>query len=111
MRWQTAKVVDLLKAPGWKLNVSSPGGDYDTDVINVTSRGGKGSLDICGFDPEHTCKNPSDAEVSMVEVTDGEDSCGGLNSKDPILCVTYGQVCFRLRQHGFKVVPNMNNYF
>jgi len=47
----------------------------------------------------------------MVEVSDGKDSSGGLNSPDTEFCAMYAHAVSKLRQAGFIVVPCMKDYF
>jgi len=52
-----------------------------------------------------------DAEIEMVEVTDGRDSRGGFNSDGENIYVGYGLAVMALRRAAFGVVPNMEDYF
>ena len=112
MRWNTNEVFELLRSSDWDIEVGSKGGDYDTDNIYITPHGCEDeNLTVLGFDTSKVCGTPSDADVSMVKVSDGLDSAGGLNSADSKMAHAYADVCARLRQHGFTVVPNMRDYF
>jgi len=89
-----------------------PGGDYDTVRLQITRKGrGGDTLFIAGFNDGKSPLEPKDdVDVPMVEVSDGNDSAGGLNSDDEKTGILYGQVCARLRKLGFEVVPKMDPY-
>jgi len=113
--WKTKDVVELLKPLAAKVEVSEPGGDVDTENLILTAKGAKrdNHLWVCGFrtadrDP---VKDPADTDVENVEVKDGQDSRGGLNTDDEATCVMYGRVCSTLRKKGFSVVPTLDDYF
>ena len=121
MRWKTPEVKDIIEAalaaeefkavPVVKSN--EIGGDHDTEGLRVNW--GDERLWICGFHCTNTNydsgNKPEDMEIEMVEVSDGKDSRGGLNSSDPDVCKGYGVICGALRQAGFSVCPCMKDYF
>ena len=121
-RWKTDEVKDLIQMAlaaedfkTWlKINVEQPGGDHDTEGIQVTWECGD-TLFICGFHCTNTHydsgNTEKDMEIEMVEVSDGKDSRGGLNSSDPDVCKGYGVICAAFRQAGFSVCPCMKDYF
>jgi len=125
MRWKTQEVKDLiekaLEIAAFKdcvaVRVNDIGGDHDTECIQVTwgKPEKRDSLFICGFHCTNTNydegNSPEDMEIEMVEMTDGKDSRGGLNSSDPNLCMGYGIIMAALRQAGFSVCPQMKDYF
>jgi hypothetical protein len=90
------------------------GGDHDTEGVQIVWGDGN-ALWICGFHCTNTNfdpgNSPEDMEIEMVEVSDGKDSRGGLNSSDPDVCKGYGVICGALRQFGFSVCPCMKDYF
>lgn len=47
--WNTQNIVDLIKSkhPTFNISVSGPGGDVDTDNIEVSANGGEAI--ICGY--------------------------------------------------------------
>lgn len=108
-KWVTDDVKFLLMGLTGvdQIDIEPPGGDHDTEVLVVRVAGGDGALWIRGFNVEVQ----SQAMVEMVEVQDGLDSRGGLNSHDMTVCEVYGRVCATLRQAGFTVVSSMNDYF
>jgi len=122
MRWKTPEVKEIIERaiateefktlPDVKVN--EPGGDHDTENIQVVWGDGN-ALFICGFHCENTHydsgNTENDMEIEMVEVTDGKDSRGGLNSSDLDVCKGYGVICGALRQAGFSVCPCMKDYF
>jgi hypothetical protein len=121
MQWNTQQVKTLieealadLKTKPERIMVGECGGDYDSEGIQIDF-GNYEFLNVCGFHTGHTNmengNSPSDMEVEMVEVSDGQDSRGGLNSDHEPLCIAYGIVCSTLRKHGFSVVPQLKDYF
>jgi len=121
VKWKTSEVKELLEAalgdkleppdgPRGVAEVQGPGGDVDTERL-ILHFGDEGALWVSGFVPVGSIGDPSDAEVEMVEVTDGCDSRGGLNSDGMNICLGYGIVCSVLRRAGFLVVASMNDYF
>lgn len=112
MRWETDKIVELLGSADWGVEVHPAGGDYDTEGVLVTPHGTEDEhLFICGFRTEAPLPVKSDADIEMVEVSDGQDSRGGCSSQDERLTRAYGIVCAKLRQAGYQVVPSMDDYF
>jgi hypothetical protein len=108
---KTEEVVTLLSDPKWGIETDSPGGDYDTTNLILTPRNSEESLFICGFSPNRNNPDKDDWANKLVEVGDGQDSRGGLNSSDASLAHAYAEVCTRLRKAGFEVVPKMDVYF
>jgi hypothetical protein len=116
MRWKTDEVVALLEDPRYKITTTNPGGDVDTTKILMLLKDAEGdypeTLFISGFvTGMGWVTNPDDWDVEMVEVSDGKDSSGGLNSPDTEFCAMYAHAVSKLRQAGFIVVPCMKDYF
>lgn len=112
MKWNTKRVSVLLSTLGYKVEESPPGGDYDTTIITLECpQTPEETLYIRGFRPGKPLVNPDDTEIEMVEVEDGGDSRGGLNSENTEFCVMYAKVVSLLRQAGYSVVPSMDDYF
>ena len=115
VKWNTDAIIKLLTDARWNLEVTGAGGDCDTECIILRIDGYKVADDmlyISGFTTD--CKgipNTKDCEIESIEVSDGKDSQGGLNSSDENLGVAYGVVCSRLRKAGFSVVSCMKDYF
>ena len=111
MKWNTEEIVKLLTHPDWKISTTEPGGDVDTTNLIVDT--GNDRLFICGFSTGdyNVSETPYNAEIEMIEVSDGRDSRGGLNSSDEATCIAYGIICSRLRKAGFSVVPRLKDYF
>ena len=116
MRWKTSEIKKLLGDDRWVIQILEPGGDCDTEVLYLRANDREDkhtALWICGFTPQKMLyelpgkNSPEDAEVEMVEVTDGQDSAGGLNTSCEETGVMYGIVCSRLRKAGFQVVPSL----
>lgn len=112
MRWKTEEMVKLFEGLGAKVEVSGPGGDCDTDNLILTAPSARDArLYVCGFITDGDITDPSDTDVDMVEVTDGQDSRGGLNTSDGPTALLYAEVCTALRKQKFNVVPQMKDYF
>ena len=111
--WKTNEVLaDLRKIPLVKdVKNTGPGGDVDTDHLRIEVRGSPDPLYVCGFNVDGDPKDQSNSEVEMVELTDGRDSRGGLNSDND----NTGQVWLQVRQYfrskGIEVVDTMDDYF
>ena len=116
-RWKTDKIVKLLEHEDWIVKVETPGGDWDTDNLYIrhTKARRSGALYVFGFvTGEHaplSDTSTTDCDVEMVQVSDGEDSRGGLNSSNEYICHMYAGVVSRLRKKGFDVVPSMKDYY
>lgn len=115
MRWKTDEVLKLLDGL-CDLKTEEPGGDYDTTVILASQGGGHRrpggySLWISGFHPLQEMVNPDDAEIEMIEVSDGGDSRGGCNATEEEDLILHARVVSRLRKAGYLVVPRMKDYF
>lgn len=133
-RWNTEEVKDLLKDERWDIDTTRPGGDYDTTTLILKHKDSplwkeedfgditedtraslighhKHKVFVCGFLAETPMGDPDDHAIDMVEVNDGEDSSGGLNTDDEPTAIMYGVVCSRLRKAGYVVVKQMKDYF
>ncbi len=116
-RWQTKEVVKLLKTISTDgigkvtVTVDGPGGDCDSDNLVVEAKNANVSFGVCGFRTDCDVTTPSDLEVEMVEVTDGGDSQGGLNSHEDVDALLYARVCRTLTDAGFSVVRSLKAYF
>ena len=123
MRWKTAEIREIIEqaltsipAPGLvcQIIVGECGGDYDSETIEVRFDD-REFLHICGFHTQQTNhgggNEPDDMEIEMIEVSDGQDSRGGLNSSHREMGISYGVICTTLRQKGFSVVPQLRDYF
>lgn len=112
--WVTSEMVALLQSPDWKVNVFPPGGDVDTESLGLRAVGAKAgvALSLCGFSSDaDIVTDPKDAWVEMLELSDGEDSSGGLQTDDEPTCIMYAKVISKLRKAGWYVVPCLNDYF
>jgi hypothetical protein len=107
----TEDILFLLADKKWEIETTPPGGDYDTTNLVLSPKDSEESLFICGFAINRNNTDKDDWTGKMVEVNDGHDSRGGLNSSDPSLAHAYAEVCVRLRKAGFEVVTKMEDYF
>jgi hypothetical protein len=114
--WNSSKITqDLKKLLGDDIKGiinDGPGGDVDTDnlclVVNKRKRQWVHAL---GFSQDHDITDPSEATVPYVELTDGQDSSGGLNSDDPKMARVYTTARAYFRRKGFVVVNTIKDYF
>ncbi len=111
--WNTDKIIkDLDKMPLVSSILRDCGGDYDTDNLVIFVKGTKERLFVLGFnDDDFGIHNPSDADVSMIELTDGEDSRGGLNSSEPNTAQAFIAVRQYFIDQDATVVNCMKEYF
>jgi len=117
-RWNTSTVKDdLSKIVGVKKVVNNgPGGDCDSDNLQLKITGTSDCLFVCAFDPGafdpgKGTIDPSDYDLPMVEVSDGQDSRGGLNSDNDTVGEVYLKVRKYFRTQGFEVVGCLKDYF
>jgi hypothetical protein len=110
MRWKTQDILNLFSHLNCQIATDRPGGDYDTTVVTLTPKNGD-SIFVSGFNTETPTTNPDDMDIEMVEVSDGLDSSGGLNSSKMDTCRLYAEAFGTLRNNGFHVVKNMRDYF
>jgi hypothetical protein len=111
--WNTEKIMKDLSdlMPNAKdIQNLGQGGDYDTDNIFIKFHGTKDGLYLCGFNPETLCTTPENAEVDYVEVTDGKDSQGGLNSDNNDVAQAFLEVKKYLRSKKFIVVNTIQDF-
>jgi hypothetical protein len=114
IRWNTDKVVNMLKKSDRDVYVDEPGGDYDTSVVIIHPKQSNEyeNLYIRGFiTGDDAISDWNDVNVEMVEISDGQDSSGGLNSKDPLLIQAYADARIKLAGMGFNIVNSMDEYF
>lgn len=114
-KWNSAQVIgDLKQIPGIKnVTNSGPGGDVDTDNLQIEVSGSTDDLYVCGFitDSNNSIQNPSDCECEMVELSDGLDSRGGLNSEDFRTSQAYIKVRQYFVSKGVQVINQLKDYF
>jgi len=113
-RWRTTDMVRLLTDIRWKVEVFPQGGDVDTTNLSLTAKGAKKDtrLHIRGFVTDGKyITTPDDCGIEMVEVSDGQESRGGLNTACLKTGIMYATVCSTLRQMGYEVVPSLDAYF
>lgn len=114
MLWNTDAIIKLLSNKKIQITKTEAGGDYDSSNLIISPKGATDDDDhlyVCGFITEGNRPDPDNYEIEHVEVTDGKDSRGGLNSSDEQLAHVYADVCTKLRKAGFDVVPCLKNYF
>jgi len=109
-KWQTAKIVETINKLGYKAIVKPVGGDYDTENIYVPIQEAD-ALYVTGFNASVSPNDKSDCEIEFIEVRDGLDSSGGLNSNSEATGIAYGKICAKLRTMGYLVVPSYEHYF
>lgn len=120
MRWKTDEIMDLIYEavrphyPQVSVERTGPGGDWDTANLVIKPDKISDPLYVCGFrsgvEPALTETEWDDGEVEMIELKDGLDSRGGLNSGDIETSVAYAVISSALRRKGWSVVPQMKDY-
>jgi len=111
--WKTDSIISDLKTLHpliIDVENTGPDGGSDTDNILVTVKG-DGHFYVCGFDEEDDIVDTSFAEVELVQVSDGEDSRGGLNRKDFESAQAYIYIRQYFINKGFEVVNTIDDYF
>lgn len=113
--WDTNQLLfELAQLPGVKSVVSSdPGGDYDTCRLIVSVKGVRDyNFFISGYaSTEETIPNPVVADVRWVEITDGEDSRGGLNSTNKKVIRVYGELVEFFATRGAEIINHYDEIF
>jgi hypothetical protein len=112
-KWNTQKVIsDLSKIPTIiDITDDGPGGDVDTDNLIIEIDGANEQLWVCGFDDENDIIDSSDVDVPFIELTDGLDSRGGLNSRNPKVAKVYIDIRQYFLDLGFEVVTTHKAFF
>ena len=117
-RWNTKQIASDISALSLIANVEidTPGGDVDTDNLIVEIDGSDDQLYIAGFSTEPDfCDidwdDKSDIDVELVELSDGMDSRGGLNSSDNNTAQAYIAVRQYFVDQNASVVNTMDDYF
>ena len=80
-------------------------------LLTATGAAPGNHLYLVGFLTTSDVFNPDDTYIEMIELSDGQDSQGGLNTDDPPTAQLYLQVRKLLRDAGHIVVNSMNDYF
>ena len=113
MKWNSQEIVKDLKGISGVLNVEihDAGGDVDTENLLIYVEGCEDILYACGFDVENDPADQSNCDCEFVEVQDGKDSRGGLNSDNISLGIAYVHVRKYFMDKGFNVVATMDGYF
>jgi hypothetical protein len=114
-RWNTAKILDDLKKIPGVVSVTNrgPGGDCDSDNLEIKVSGTTDQLFVCAFTTDYRAdqREGADDDFPMVEVSDGKDSRGGLNSANEALGIVYVKVRIYFLKKKFDVVPSLSAYF
>jgi hypothetical protein len=114
-RWKSSEVEAFMRTlPGVKSIVNTgPGGDVDTDNIQIEFEDSNDHLIVRGFNPDmnYSYTDTSDAMVDYVEVSDGQQSSGGLSSFNQTTGDAYVAIRRFFGLKGFFVVESLDNYF
>jgi len=112
-KWVGKDIAKLLKGPDLTVILESePGGDFDTCPITVGVNGTDDNLFVSGFiTGDEVISDWYDVDVEMVELSDGLDSRGGLNSRNPKTIQAYADIRIKLAKEGFEIVDKMEDYF
>jgi hypothetical protein len=111
-RWNTKVLKEVIeKMPGTeKVTVQQQYSEYCTDALRIKPKGSKEAIFMFGFCVKREPK-PTDDEVEMVEMADGTDSRGGLQSSCPKLGHLFVDIKVMMKRMGFEVVDQMKDYF
>lgn len=112
--WHTATIVEALRRiPNVsKILVQDPGGDVDSENLVVFIRGSDDKLFVSGFNVEQP--DPVDkgaCDVEYIELTDGQDSRGGLTSRDAKTAMVYTRVRQYFVDNNAEVVDSHKTFF
>lgn len=112
--WHTATIVEALRqiADVKKILVQGPGGDVDTENLVIYMKGTDDRLFVSGFnveEPDPVVKGACDVE--HVELSDGKDYRGGLNSRNATTAMVYTRVRQYFVDKGAHVVDTHKDYF
>jgi len=113
-KWISKDIITKLEDTNLVVELQKyPGGDYDTCPIIVRIKGRiEPAFFISGFvTTDNPIEKSDNVEVEMVELTDGLDSRGGLNSDDPIIIQLYADIRIKLAELNFSIVNSMEDYF
>ena len=108
--WKTPEIMEkLISIPGASILKSPCGGDVDTSEVIVKRKGY--AVHVAGFVTQGDIVDPDDADVEMVEITDGKDSRGGCNVTTADGMKLYSEVKIIITEAGFLTVDSMDEYF
>lgn len=115
-QWNSQKLKDAFEqiAEVSQVEVTPPGGDVDSENLILSVNGSTDRLFIRGFhttDYDIWQKDTSNVEVEMVELQDGQDCTGGLNSDDANVGLAYIKARQILVDDGAFVVNTLDPYF
>ncbi len=112
-RWNTDQIADDVRMLSFvkSVTIDEPGGDVDTDNLVIEIDGSDDRLFVAGFSCDFEPKNTSDVDVEMIQLTDGMDSRGGLNSSDGNTAQAYVAVRQYFVDQDASVVNRMKDYF
>ena len=114
MRWNSEEIISQLQKLGYAdVSNSGQGGDYDTDHICVKIPDTGQRIFICGFNTDDIpIETPDDYDVELLEITDGLDSLGGLNSRLYKTAKAYIDIRqFFIDKYDIGIVDSMEQYF
>ena len=117
-RWNSKQIKSDLAAIDQvsRVDITGPGGAVDTENLVIYLKGTDQMLWACGFAQDEAFyeipyEEKGDIDVEMVELDDGLDSRGGLNSTDPIVALAYVAVRQYFIDKDVDVVDDMDDYF
>jgi hypothetical protein len=128
MRWKTEEMRKLLRDRRWTIEEDDAGGDADSNGLILRARKATEPMyegdkhpdapKVCLWVSGVLTHGPlfeddvdrDDCEVHAVEVKDGLDSRGGLNTGDEPTSIMYGIVTSRLRKAGWLVINTIRDY-
>jgi len=116
-RWNSEKIMQDLKAIRFVGGIKKhgPGGDVDSDKLEITVKGAADKILICAFvvdPPGFTTSSPGDDDFEMVELMDSSaDSRGGLLSDSDNVGQVWLAIRNYFREQNVEVVDTMDDYF
>lgn len=112
--WKTAELVEAFKKlPGiGYVEVFDYGGDYDTNHIVAGFNEESDLIYVAGYpSTDECCENRDDAVCEWIEISDGKDSRGGLNSRDVNTIMVYAQLRAYFANQNVEIINHYDEIF
>lgn len=115
--WKTDEIVAAIEKMLLVESVKTkpPGGDYDTTNLFITIEDGDASLYVAGYPSVQDCLERHEWDdrenCEFVSITDGQDSRGGLNSRDDNVISVFYSLDKYFRKNHFCVIRHYNEIF
>lgn len=115
--WKTDEIVAAIKKMPHVESVErqAPGGDHDTRNLYISIEDGDVGLNVSGYPSTEDCLEPHEwddrANCEFVEITDGQDSRGGLNSFNENVGLVYIKLRAYFDKNHFCVINHYDEIF